>query len=105
MQPAFVMGDERVEGNRGCAAVMRGPLVYCFEQADHALPLEKLSINPLGSIKAEPYKIYMLGGVTPLKVSGTDEQGKAAELTAIPYYSWANRGKGAMRVWLPSVKG
>ena len=105
MQPVFVMGDARVEGNRGCAAVMRGPLVYCFEQADHALPLEKLMIDPSGSIKAEPYKVSMLGGVTPLKVSGTDEQGNSVELTAIPYYSWANRSKGAMRVWLPAVKG
>jgi len=22
-------------------------------------------------------------------------------LTAIPYYSWANRGKGEMTVWFP----
>ena len=22
-------------------------------------------------------------------------------LTAIPYYTWANRGKGEMQVWLP----
>jgi len=28
MQPVFVMGDERVKGNHGCAAVMRGPIVY-----------------------------------------------------------------------------
>ena len=105
MQPVFVMGDERVKGNHGCAAVMRGPIVYCFEQTDHTLPLEKLRINPCGSIKAEPYKISLLGGVTPLKVSGADEQDNSVELTAIPYYSWANRGKGAMRVWLPAVKG
>ena len=49
--------------------------------------------------------VEQLGGVTPLKVSGTDEQGNSVELTAIPYYSWANRSKGAMRVWLPAVKG
>ena len=24
-----------------------------------------------------------------------------AELTAIPYYAWANRAPGAMRVWVP----
>ena len=40
-----------------------------------------------------------------LKASGADEQGNPVVLTAIPYYSWANRGKGAMRVWLPVVKG
>jgi DUF1680 family protein len=22
-------------------------------------------------------------------------------LTAVPYYAWANRGPGAMRVWIP----
>lgn len=25
------------------------------------------------------------------------------ELTAVPYYTWANRGPGTMRVWLPCV--
>jgi DUF1680 family protein len=24
------------------------------------------------------------------------------ELTAIPYYAWANREDGSMRVWLPT---
>lgn len=105
MKPVFVMGDERVAGNRGCAAVMRGPLVYCFEQADHALPIKGLCIDPNGSIAEEPYRISLLGGVAPLKVSGADAQGKKTILTAIPYYSWANRSKGAMRVWLPVVKG
>jgi DUF1680 family protein len=23
------------------------------------------------------------------------------ELTAVPYYAWANREEGGMRVWLP----
>jgi len=25
---------------------------------------------------------------------------KAGSLTAIPYYAWANRGKGEMEVWI-----
>ena len=104
MKPVFVMGDERVEGNRGCAAVMRGPVVYCFEQEDHALPLQALRIDPQGIIREEPHRISFLGGVTPLKVPGKDERGEAAVLTAIPYYSWANRSKGAMRVWMPAAK-
>jgi DUF1680 family protein len=24
-------------------------------------------------------------------------------LTAIPYYAWANRGPGTMRVWIPAL--
>jgi len=105
LKPRFVLGDARVADNRGCAAVMRGPMVYCFEQTDHVLPLESLRIDADGFIQEETYKVTLLGGITPLKVSGADEHGNPITLTAIPYYSWANRGKGAMRVWLPSTKG
>jgi uncharacterized protein len=31
-----------------------------------------------------------------------ETSGKPVELTAIPYYAWANRQDGSMRVWLPS---
>ena len=105
LQPRIVMGDERVAGNRGRAAVMRGPLVYCFEQTDHTLQLQDLCMDPRGGVQEKPHRISLLGGVTPLQVCGVDAQGKPAALTAIPYYSWANRGKGAMRVWLPVAKG
>jgi DUF1680 family protein len=26
---------------------------------------------------------------------------RGVALTAVPYYAWANRGPGAMRVWIP----
>jgi len=26
-------------------------------------------------------------------------------LTAVPYYAWANRGAGAMRIWIPRGSG
>jgi hypothetical protein len=29
--------------------------------------------------------------------------GAPVELTAVPYYAWANREDGAMRVWLPTA--
>ena len=27
-----------------------------------------------------------------------------ATLTAVPYYTWGNRGEGSMRVWLPEAE-
>ena len=36
-----------------------------------------------------------------LKTDTLDGKVKKAELTAIPYYAWANRGKGEMTVWFP----
>jgi hypothetical protein len=29
--------------------------------------------------------------------------GAEVELTAVPYYAWANREPGAMRVWIPTT--
>jgi DUF1680 family protein len=49
----------------------------------------------------------MLGGVVVLKGGGSklsntdDKNATSIKFTAIPYYSWANRGKGEMVVWLP----
>jgi DUF1680 family protein len=33
--------------------------------------------------------------------SGTEPEEWPAPVTAIPYYAWANREVGPMRVWLP----
>ena len=62
----------------------------------------------------------LLGGVTTLRLRGAarpfpqsawpyapaedrvhDDPAPEADLTAVPYYAWANRGTGPMRVWLP----
>ena len=36
--------DPRVDAIRGCVAIERGPLVYCFEQADQAARLDELAL-------------------------------------------------------------
>jgi uncharacterized protein len=37
----------------------------------------------------------------PFTGDAGDSTGDEVEVTAIPYYAWANREIGAMRVWLP----
>jgi len=39
--------------------------------------------------------------VVQLDASGTSVSTAPRTLTAIPYYAWANRGKGEMTVWFP----
>ncbi|WP_042396910.1 glycoside hydrolase family 127 protein [Streptacidiphilus carbonis] len=34
--------------------------------------------------------------------AAADDAGQRLELTAVPYYAWANREDGGMRVWLPT---
>ena len=100
MVPRRVYAHDKVEEDRGKAALMRGPLVYCLEAADHggadvcalSLPHEA----PLSAI----HRAELLGGVTVLRAVGRDGQQQGVQLTAVPYYAWANREPGSMTVWI-----
>jgi DUF1680 family protein len=99
---------------------MRGPILYCVEQADNPrVELQDLILgetNP--SVRFDP---DVLGGVVVLEANAEaaapddgweDRLYRTAyprksgirpgttTLTAVPYYAWANREPGAMRVWL-----
>ncbi|MBV9796286.1 MAG: glycoside hydrolase family 127 protein [Actinobacteria bacterium] len=95
---------ERIDAVRGCAAIERGPLVYCVEQTDQppAALVDEIRIDkgPLTAVD-QPGR---LGGITAVNIPGRASAGGAAgALRATPYYAWANRGIGAMRVWIPRV--
>ena len=43
-------------------------------------------------------------GWWPYRSADTSTQlGPEVELVAVPYYAWANREPGAMRVWIPTI--
>ncbi len=103
-----VLANEKVTDCRGRVAVMRGPIVYCAEGIDNngkALDL----VLPNDAEMTSEHRADLLGGVTVIKAKGKravkGEGGQVklvpAELTLIPYYAWAHRGKGEMAVWLP----
>ncbi len=87
-----VICDPRVADNRGKAALQRGPIVYCVEGRDSRIPLDSIQLGDESSMVATPQP-ELLGGVVALQTP---------VFTAIPYYTWANRGPGPMRVWLPN---
>ena len=107
-----VIANEQVSADRSRAALQRGPIVYCAEWPD----------NPGGRVRnlvlpdKEPLKAQfipaLLNGVEVVKSTAIslayDERGNVArseqEFTAIPYYAWANRGRGQMEVWIPKVE-
>jgi DUF1680 family protein len=122
LEPRLTAADPRVDAVRGCAAIERGPLVYCLEQVD--VPgggLDDIVLDPTRplAVKQRP---DLLGGVTTVVAAGHRRRladdgswwpyraaettaasvGDSVELTAIPYYAWANRQDGSMRVWLPT---
>jgi uncharacterized protein len=108
MPPRLVSAHPRVEAVRGQVALARGPVVYCVEQADHDVPLDALRIAPDRLPSAHDGR---LGGVARVAADAGDvlyaeyapPSPATAEtrLTAIPYFRWANKGPGPMRVWIP----
>lgn len=118
ISPRITVPHPRVESSYGTVAIERGPLVYCIEHADNPNVLD-LAIDPNGP-RSEQRDPELLGGITTVRArGGLREVGEwpratfaprghrasatSAELCAIPYYAWANRGPGGMRVWIPTL--
>jgi DUF1680 family protein len=85
-----VIAHERVADNRGRVALQRGPLVYAFEQIDNGRDLAERALPRDPDLRPQ-FRADLLGGMTVL-TNGT--------MTAVPYFAWANRGAGEMRVWM-----
>jgi len=95
MPARIVKSHPMVDADAGRIAVQRGPLVYCAEGIDNqgqALSLT-LAENPEFS---ESFLRDTLQGVLFL-ASGSGNR----KVTLVPYYAWANREIGEMKVWFP----
>lgn len=87
-----VMANEQVEADKGCMALERGPIVYCLEEADNG-KIKDLELEA-DFVAEQHYEPDFFGGSTLLQLSDSHHQ-----LTAIPYFLWANREPGEMEVW------
>jgi DUF1680 family protein len=98
LTPRTVTAAPRVDAVRGCVAIERGPLVYAVEQVDQQANVDDLHLIDGAPITSR-HDPDLLDGVTVLTTQGrVDDE---VEIKAVPYYAWANREIGAMRVWLP----
>ncbi|MFI2795981.1 hypothetical protein ACG2LG_22785 [Haloferula sp. A504] len=89
----------KLEENRGRVALMRGPVVYAFEQIDNpGIDLFEVEL-PVDAKLGFEHRPDLLNGVTVVQATGLDAEGKAVTLTGIPYYAWANRAKMPMNIW------
>lgn len=111
-EPKFVYASPKIPDIQGCVAIMRGPLVYCFEGADNDGDILSLALDDNTDIEVLPFDPDLLSGVSRLKVQAyrqeipsglyTAKKPEKAACTAyaVPYYSWGNRGENEMRVWM-----
>ena len=116
MPVTLVEANPRVREDIGKVAVMRGPVVYCLEEADNGDQLQQLYLQEQPEFQVQ-YEKELLKGVVTLTARGkrvSEKQwdartlyqpytGKSYEeqtLKFIPYYAWTNREPGEMLVWV-----
>lgn len=115
MEARLYQADDRVREDFGKLAVMRGPIVYCAEEADNGKCLHLYQVDAASQPK-QAGEVTIAGGKYPvIDVSARRKvpSGKAdglyttykkpeyapAQLHMIPYFAWANRGENEMAVW------
>jgi DUF1680 family protein len=105
-----VMARPEVKAAKNRVALQRGPLIYCVEGTDNEGKAWNFVLPDNESIKTN-FDEKMLGGIMTLqfnaptvKISadGLNVSTSKQNITAIPYFSWCNRGQTPMQVWLPT---
>lgn len=120
MEIRMMQADARVRENAGKIAIMRGPLVYCMEEADNGEELHRLLlcasdchghqdsiIEKEVVIGGQSFPAIVLPGKREINETSDDLyqeyvpiRHEDVELTFVPYYAWANRGENEMAVWV-----
>lgn len=111
-----VVAHPSVAEDAGKAALRRGPIVYCLEQADNTAPVRSILLPDKAKLAAR-FDRKLFGGVVVIEGQGlTPTQAgwkgrlyqpvaalslRPARFRAIPYCLWDNREPGPMTVWLP----
>ena len=91
-------------------ALQRGPIVYCIEGADNNGKAWNVIVPSNTEFKVIDHKVLdepvkALTAEVPVVSVGEDSMSLKTEkkkIIAIPYYTWANRGRNEMQVWLPT---
>lgn len=111
--PRRVYASPLVQDCLGKVCLSRGPLIYCLEEADNGKNLSLLSLPRESALYEEPLE-GVLEGMVGLRAQGrrlcadaplygyapAKTQPEPVFLRFVPYFAWANRGLGEMRVFL-----
>lgn len=108
MEVKEIIANENVEADKGKIALQRGPLVYAAEWKDNNGGIVHNILLPEKTNLTTEFKPDLLNGVVVIKGKAfgckmddkKNLEKSGQDFMAIPYYSWAHRGKGEMSVWL-----
>jgi len=113
--PGRIYADPKVRANAGCVAIMRGSVVYCFEETDNGDNLAALRILRDSALICKNETLGNIGNTVTIETKGarlqssgtlysdTPPESVPVLLKAVPYYKWGNRKEGGMRVWLGEI--
>ena len=117
-EPVFVHANPQVRVDSAKVAVVKGPLVYCVEEADNGENLSSVMVNTDQKIE-QTYDDELLEGCSVLHITGKkiSEKGwnegilyqnrkvelEDVKLTLVPYCYWGNRENGEMLVWMKEL--
>lgn len=118
MDIKLMEGHPRIEEIRNQIAIKRGPIVYCIESPDLPAGTGILDVYlPENSNLTAQHRPDFLGGVTSISgevVLREDKKDgmyravdqpkwKTVKTQFVPYYSWCNRGRSEMTVFMPMI--
>jgi DUF1680 family protein len=103
-----IVAHEKVAADRDRVALQRGPIVYAAEWVDNPNGKVRNIVLPDANAVTAEFRADLLNGVTVVKGRAVglslDAKGAVQKVEqpfmAIPYATWANRGRGQMAVWL-----
>lgn len=101
MKVVRMVANPHVEADRGRVAIMRGPLVYCFEQCDNDVAVDRIILAKEPEFRYQ-FKPNFFGagdigdGIGVITCKNVDGR----TLTAVPYFAWDTRSPGKMAVWV-----
>lgn len=113
--PYHIYASSKIPQLSGYTAVCRGPLVYCFEGVDNDGDVLSLSLKRGGKLVVSAYNTELLGGNVQITAEAVRRETdghlysnqppveKPDHATAVPYYTWCNRGENQMRVWMHEI--
>ena len=109
MQVRRVVAIDSVKADINKVSLQRGPLMYCAEwpenngKTSNIIMPENISFTTTDHPELLNGITTISGTVPVVMLNGASNHVTTEEktFTAIPYYAWANRGKGEMMIWFP----
>ena len=106
-----IVSNDKVIANGNRVALQRGPIVYAAEWPDNPNGKVRNIVLPDRNALTAEFRKDLLNGVEVIKGRAVglafDAKGAVTRteqpFMAIPYATWANRGRGQMAVWLARV--